>query len=51
MIRYEIREGERAPFELWSIVETSLGGPAYNFICEGTYHYCNDVRKMMEARP
>lgn len=34
---------------LVSIVETDFGGPAENFICEGTIEYCRKIQKQLEG--
>ncbi len=49
MITYEIRIGIYDPCELWSITETCFGGNAENFICSGTYTYCDGIKAKMEA--
>jgi len=43
IIKYEIRKGQHAPCELWSIVPTNFGGDAENFVCHGTREYCNSI--------
>ena len=35
---------------LSSIVETNFGGPAQNFICEGTLEYCREVEKRLKGK-
>ena len=32
---------------LVSLVETDFGGPAENFILEGTYEYCKEMEKRL----
>lgn len=43
VVKYFIKRGDRAPCELWSLVETNFGGPAKNFIIEGTHNRCMQV--------
>lgn len=47
-IKYEIRKGERKPCELWSVVPTNFGGDAENYICEGTFNYCEKIKNQLE---
>lgn len=51
---YEIRKGKHAPCELVSVVPVDcpiLGkSEAVNFICEGTFTYCNKIKQQMEKR-
>lgn len=51
--RYEVRKGKYAPCALWSVVHgKSWGGTVdtdfENFVCEGTYTYCNKVKESLE---
>ena len=48
-VTYEIRKGQRAPCELWSIVPTNFGGDAENFVCEGTYNYCAMIMEQLDT--
>jgi hypothetical protein len=48
-IRYEIREGDTRPYELWSIVPTNFGGDAENFVCEGEKDHCLSVKEQLES--
>lgn len=59
-VRYEIQKGKNAPCELVSIVTTekdvNAGGLLYqgkgteiaNFVCEGTYDYCEKIKRKVE---
>lgn len=50
MIRYEIRAGESAPCELWSIVDNPSFVPREeDFICEGTHTYCALIKDKLEG--
>lgn len=51
MTRYEIRKGKHAPCELWSIVTKTWYEKDHefkNYVCEGTYTYCNSVKEKLE---
>ena len=48
-ITYEIRSGSNAPCELWSVATNiKYGTKAQNFVCEGTYNYCNTIKQKLE---
>lgn len=51
--KYEIRPGKHAPCELWSCVVRSDtwcgdGHEFWNYVCEGTYTYCNEIKERLE---
>jgi hypothetical protein len=48
-MRYEIRKGKNAPYELVSIVLTNFGGDAVNFICGGTFEECEAVKDKLSV--
>lgn len=47
-ISYEIRKVGYG-FELVSVVETSFGGSAVNFVCGGSREYCEGIKRKLEA--
>lgn len=49
-IVYVIRKGEHAPYKLMSVVDTSFGGKAENFICEGSRDYCSEIKRKLERK-
>ena len=53
MTKYEIRSGKYTPCELWSCVvrsDTWYGDvhEFWNYVCEGTYTYCNEIKERLE---
>ena len=45
-IRYDVKVyGDE--YAVYSIVETSLGGSAANFVCKGSLEYCNGMAERM----
>lgn len=54
MVMYEIERGVNSPCQLISVVKgKSFGGKVdtefRNFVCEGTYTYCINVKEKLEA--
>jgi hypothetical protein len=46
-VKYEIRKGENAPCELWSIAYRR-GRTYENFVCEGTHTKCQNVKDAIQ---
>lgn len=48
-IHYEIEyDTAKETATLYSIVGTNFGGPATNFVCEGTLEYCTLMKEKLE---
>lgn len=48
-MRFVIRESEGDTYILYSEKDKIRGGVAVNYVCEGTYHYCEKIKKNLEA--
>ena len=49
VIYYITRVGD-GPWKLVSEVQTNFGGPAINYVCEGTKEYCENTKRYCEAQ-
>lgn len=47
-INYVIEELSKNLYRLSSIVETNFGGPAKNYIFEGTYEECQRIQNAIQ---
>lgn len=46
-MKYKIEANADGSYTLYSIVETSFGGIAKNFICQGGYEYCGSILDLL----